>query len=79
MVAYSGCLRETGSVNYSGNWAPLPIESSRVFSGLLWGLIVTGRPDLDSLAVVKTVKQKVVVSRCPSLLSKSCDRCHETV
>lgn len=49
MVACSGCLREAGSVNYSVNWTPLPIESSRVFSGLFWGLIVTEHRDLDSL------------------------------
>lgn len=79
MVACSGCLREAGSVNYSVNWTPLPIESSGVFSGLLWGVIVTEHPDLDSLAVVKTVKQKVGASYCPSRLSKSCDCCHETV
>lgn len=79
MVACSGCLREAGSVNYSVNWTPLPIGSSRVFSGSLQGLIVTGHPDLGGPAVAKAIEQKVVVSHRPSPLSKSCDRRHETV
>lgn len=55
MAACSGCLREAGSLNYSVNWTPLPTESSRVFSGLLRGLIITEHPDLDKLAVGKYV------------------------
>lgn len=62
MVACSGCLREPGSLNYSLNWTPLSIESSRVFSGLLWGLIVMEHRDLDSQAIAKNPQTEMLWS-----------------